>query len=279
MPVPSSIVDLSTVAASNSPQDSDVGSSSNGPDDYFRAHAGILKRMFSQGADITIAATIPLPSEGAFFYVIGGTTVTGMATSYVGRFAFLSFQNAATLTHSSTFKLPGAANHVTSASGDIGLFVQTGVSAWTCLYLLKADGTILAANDATTIANTALSTANTASSTATAANATANAASTAATNATTTANAASSAASSAQATATSAAANASTAVSTANSAASSAASTSATLSTHTADNTRHISAIHGSAIDISGGISRIKVDIYGRVTYIVTDGGGSAGSP
>lgn len=279
MPVPSTIGDLSTVAASNSPQDTDVGSSSSGPDDYFRAHAGILKRMFSQGADITIAATIPLPSEGCFFYALGGTTVTGMALSYVGRYAFLSFQNAATLTHSSNFKLPGAANYVTSASGDIGLFVQTGASAWTCLYMLKADGTILAASDATAIANTALSTANTASTNATTALTTANSALTQAGAAVTTANSASSAAATAQSTATSAASSASTATSTANSASSLAASTSGALTTHIADNTKHISAIHGSPIDLSGGISRIKVDIYGRVTYIVTDGGGSVGSP
>lgn len=43
MPVPSTVADLSTTAASNSPAATDSVTDAAGPDDYFRAHAAIIK--------------------------------------------------------------------------------------------------------------------------------------------------------------------------------------------------------------------------------------------
>ena len=278
MPVPSSIVDLSTVAGSNSPQDSEVGSSSNGPDDYFRSGFGIQKRMFSAGSDLASASTLPLPAEGCFFNVTGTTAITGIATTYIGRYAFLSFQAATPLTNSANFKIPGGANY-TTAAGDSALVVQTGSSAWSCLYLLKTDGTILGASDATAIANTALSTANTANSTANTAQTTANSAISQAGTAQSTANSAVATANSASSAASSATTTANSAASTANGAANSVAFLNGMLSTHTADNTRHLSTLsQHSGIHLSGvTITGIDVDAYGRVTGVQTSGGGVGG--
>lgn len=45
MPVPETIADLSTSAASNSPAGTDTVSDAAGPDEYFRAHAAIIKTL------------------------------------------------------------------------------------------------------------------------------------------------------------------------------------------------------------------------------------------
>lgn len=69
MPVPSTIADLSTTAASNSPAGTDTVTSTTGPDDYIRAHAAIIKTVSN-----TVLALIP---SGTILDFAGTAAPTG----------------------------------------------------------------------------------------------------------------------------------------------------------------------------------------------------------
>lgn len=64
MPVPTSINDLSTTPASNSPAGTDTVTSSTGPDDYIRALSAILKTVSNDSGSaanvVAAAAVTPL---------------------------------------------------------------------------------------------------------------------------------------------------------------------------------------------------------------------------
>jgi hypothetical protein len=52
----------------------------------------------------------------------------------------LQFDGILTITHSSNLALPGSAN-ITTAAGDVALFLERGASAWRCIHYQRADGT------------------------------------------------------------------------------------------------------------------------------------------
>jgi hypothetical protein len=144
MAVPTSIADLSSTLANNSPAGPD--SIGTALDDYFRAGYGILKQMVSQGTDVASASTVTLPNDGHSFLVTGGTTITGIADSWVGRAAILRFSGTLQLTHNgSSFILPGSAN-ISTAAGDFAMFLQTAAGVWRCAFYGRADGSALISN-------------------------------------------------------------------------------------------------------------------------------------
>jgi hypothetical protein len=144
MAVPTTITDLSTTAASNSPSGSEsIGTSL---DDYLRSVQAIIKQGVSKGSDITAAATITPVATSSYFVVTGNTGITAIGETYswVGRIVVLKFSGTPLLTHAAGLILPGAAN-ITAAAGDVAAFVNESAGVWRCIYgfgLLKSGGNL-----------------------------------------------------------------------------------------------------------------------------------------
>ena len=133
MAVPTTITDLSTTAASNSPAGSEsIGTSL---DDYIRSVQAIIKQGVSKGSDITAASTITPVATSSYFVVTGNTGITAIGETYswVGRTVVLKFSGTPILTHSAGLILPGAAN-ITAAAGDVLAFVNESAGVWRCIF-------------------------------------------------------------------------------------------------------------------------------------------------
>ena len=131
MPVPSTMVDISATAASNSPAGSDsIGTSA---DDFIRAIQAIMKQQFSAGTTLASGTTITPLADGNYITVTGVTTITTIAStnSWNGRWIALKFSGVLQLTHSALLILPGAANYTTTAN-DVLEFVQESSGVWRC---------------------------------------------------------------------------------------------------------------------------------------------------
>lgn len=144
MPVPSTIADLSSTAALNSPAGSDAIASTL--DDYLRATQAILKGQFSTGSAINVTGTtITIPVTGSYFSVTGTGTlsITGFSTNFDGRIATLKFADSnLTLVNSSSLILPNAAN-IAAVAGDVGVFVNEGSgSTWRCVSYTTQGGSM-----------------------------------------------------------------------------------------------------------------------------------------
>jgi hypothetical protein len=138
MPVPDSMDDLSTTAASNTPAGSE---SPTNADDYLRAIQAILRSTNAKGSDIASAATTNLgTATGEFVDVTGTTTITSFGTIAAGIVRTVRFTGALTLTHNATsLILPGGAN-ITTAANDTAIFRSLGSGNWLCVAYKKADG-------------------------------------------------------------------------------------------------------------------------------------------
>ncbi len=133
MSVPTTIVDLSTTAASNSPAGSDsIGTSL---DDFLRGIQAILKQQFVAGTTLASGTTITPLADGNYITVSGTTTITTIAStnSWNGRIIVLKFSGALQLTHSATLIMPLAANYTTTAN-DVLAFVQESAGTWRCIF-------------------------------------------------------------------------------------------------------------------------------------------------
>lgn len=149
MPVPTTMTDLSTTAASNSPANSDpVGTSL---DDFLRGIQAIIRTTNAKGADIASATTTDIGSAtGEFVDVTGTTPITGLGTVAVGIVRTVRFTGALTLTHNATsLILPGGANHTTAAN-DVYQFRSLGSGNWHCVGYVKASGAAVVAGAVTT---------------------------------------------------------------------------------------------------------------------------------
>jgi len=140
MAVPTKLTDLSATAASNSPSGSEsIGSSL---DDYLRGVQAVLRgNLADKGADIASATTTDLAAvTGLMHDITGTTTITGFGTTDTadGIWKILQFDGALTLTHgASTIILPGGAN-ITTAAGDVGIFIHEGSGVWRCVSYVRA---------------------------------------------------------------------------------------------------------------------------------------------
>jgi hypothetical protein len=148
MAVPTRITDISTTAASNSPSGSEsVGTSL---DDFLRAIQTVYRLdLASKGADIASASTTDLGAVGGLFHdITGSTTITGFGTVAAGIPKIIKFEGALTLTHNATsLILPGGAN-ITTADGDIGIFISEGSGNWRCVTYIPAATAPIAATQA-----------------------------------------------------------------------------------------------------------------------------------
>jgi hypothetical protein len=143
MPIPSSMADLSTVAASNSPAGSESPIST---DDFHRAIQAILRHTNAKGLDIASAATIDLgAATGEFVDITGTTTITSLGTVAAGIVRRVRFTGILTLTHNATsLILPGSTN-IPTANGDCAQFVSLGAGNWLCVNYIRASAQPLVA--------------------------------------------------------------------------------------------------------------------------------------
>lgn len=181
---------MSPNEALNSPQPSEVGSSLNGPDDYFRSLGAILAGLAQAGGDIASAATLTIPVSGALFNVTGTATINGLSNSFIGRKITLVFAGACALNSSANLQIVGG--NTTTVALDVVEAKQVSATRWVA-YVIRgnnfaglvtgselasvsstASGALSAANSATTTANNAQSTANNAANSASAAQSAAN---------------------------------------------------------------------------------------------------------
>ena len=98
-----------------------------------------------KGGDIASADPLSV-GEGGFFHVTGVTTITDIdfGTDKTGRKVILVFDGALILTHNATsLILPTGAN-ITTAAGDVAVFVSEGTDNVRCVLYMRKDGTPLA---------------------------------------------------------------------------------------------------------------------------------------
>jgi hypothetical protein len=94
-----------------------------------------------KGADVASAATLSL-GAGGYFHITGTTTITDIdfAAPANGRWAWVIFDGALTLTHNgTTLILPGGAD-IATAAGDRALFIQDASDNVICLAYVRAGG-------------------------------------------------------------------------------------------------------------------------------------------
>jgi hypothetical protein len=141
--VDGNLKDWSTTAASNKP----AGATTIGSnlDDNLREIEKVVRQdLASKGADIASATTTDIGAVAGLMHdITGTTTITGLGTVSAGIWKVLKFEGALTLTHNATsLILPGAAN-ITTADGDVGIFISEGSGNWRCLSYTKASGGVL----------------------------------------------------------------------------------------------------------------------------------------
>lgn len=135
MPIPSTIADLSTSAASNYPTGAEtVGTSM---DDYLRAIQSIQKQVVSKGANLASATTVTFGNDGQYFIITGTTTINAFSNAWDGRQCIVSFSGALQLTNSAGLVLPGGAN-ITTAANDCAVFVNESTGVWRCVSYQRA---------------------------------------------------------------------------------------------------------------------------------------------
>ncbi|MGB6105634.1 MAG: hypothetical protein WBF88_17465 [Pusillimonas sp.] len=131
MAIPTSITDLDTSEALNSPAGSDnVGGTL---DNFLRSHAAIIRRQFSKGADVNSASTTTIPPDCSYANVVKVvSTINAFTDNFNGRIVYLKFEAGITLKHSSSLIMPAGADVVTVA-GDVAAFINETSGAWRCL--------------------------------------------------------------------------------------------------------------------------------------------------
>lgn len=100
-----------------------------------------IAALWEKGSNVASAATVSL-GEGGYFHITGTTTITDIdfATAKDGRWAWVVFDGALTLTHNATtLLLPGGAN-ITTAANDTALFIQDASDNVYCAAYIKASG-------------------------------------------------------------------------------------------------------------------------------------------
>lgn len=96
----------------------------------------------SQGADIASASTINLMTATGNYVVVTGTTAITAITLAQGAQRRVRFAGALTLTNGASLILPGSAN-ITTAAGDIAIFVGEAAGVVRCVNYQRADGSAL----------------------------------------------------------------------------------------------------------------------------------------
>lgn len=138
--VATSLKDVSTTAASNQPDGTDVITAWA---ENMRTIQAVFRQPWSRDT-IASASTCDIGAKDAgSLDVTGTTTITSFGTVSAGIRKWLTFAGALTLTHNDpSLYLPTGAN-ITTAAGDTALFESTGSGNWKCLSYSRADGSVL----------------------------------------------------------------------------------------------------------------------------------------
>lgn len=131
--VAAAIENWSTTASSNLPADATtIGAGL--ADNFQQIQATVRAHLASKGADIASATTTDIGAVAGLAHdITGTTTITGLGTVSAGVWKILQFDGALTLTHNGTsLILPGAVN-ITTAAGDVGVFISEGSGNWRCV--------------------------------------------------------------------------------------------------------------------------------------------------
>ena len=160
--VSSDLKNWSATASSNSPSGStNIGTNL---DDNLREIQKVVRQdLATKGADIASATTTDVGAvAGVMHDITGTTTITGLGTVSAGIWKILKFEGALTLTHNATsLILPGGAN-ITTADGDIGIFISEGSGNWRCVSYVKANGRAITSTQTITLGTEQASTSGTA---------------------------------------------------------------------------------------------------------------------
>jgi hypothetical protein len=161
MPVPSTILDLTSVPATNSPAGTE--SVKGTIDDYIRAHAAFIRNIYDQVLGPTVVlASAPTVNIGFAasqnIYISGSATITAFDNYAEGTLRWVVFGGTSVLTHNGvSLALPGGANIITTP-GDAALFKSLGNGNWHCISYNRfglrfpSSGTVLSDSTAVTIA-------------------------------------------------------------------------------------------------------------------------------
>lgn len=102
------------------------------------------------GADIASASALPVNISGNIFDVTGTVAITSIASKGIGAVIILEFDAALVLTHHATnLVLPGGLN-ITTAAGDIGVFVEYATGKWRCVSYTVATPSMFYGQNTTT---------------------------------------------------------------------------------------------------------------------------------
>lgn len=103
----------------------------------------LIKAFFQQGSDVASAATISF-GQGSYFNITGTTTITDVDFSpdFNGRFAIAKFAGILTLTHNGTTLILPTGASITTAAGDIAIFISEGTDNVRVVYF-RASGAAL----------------------------------------------------------------------------------------------------------------------------------------
>lgn len=151
--LPVSLANWSTSAASNLPLG--VTAITNLAENQ-RTMQSVVRYMAAADT-IASAATCDLGTkESRFLTISGTTTITSLGSISAGISRWCVFSGALTLTHNaSSLILPTGAS-ITTAAGDIGLFLSLGSGNWRCMSFMRANGqslvSVAAINDGTVAA-------------------------------------------------------------------------------------------------------------------------------
>lgn len=86
------------------------------------------------GANIASASSVTFGSDGDTCNITGTTTITAFASMPAGTIRVVTFTGALTLTHNATsLILPNAGSNITTAAGDVAVFLSLGSGNWKCL--------------------------------------------------------------------------------------------------------------------------------------------------
>lgn len=96
----------------------------------------------AKGSDISSSGTTNIGTATGNFVVVTGTaTITALGTAQAGARRIVNFSGAATLTHNATSLILPSGADITTANGDVAVFVSLGSGNWRCVSYLRADGT------------------------------------------------------------------------------------------------------------------------------------------
>lgn len=95
------------------------------------------------GANIASASSVTFGVDGDSCTITGTTTITAFASMPAGTIRVVTFSGILTLTYNGTsLILPSGTSNITTAAGDVGVFLSLGSGNWKCLVFQPKAGNV-----------------------------------------------------------------------------------------------------------------------------------------